>query len=203
MTVIVLALLPVDAANVVGAAVTLVCSALTASGTVKAVNVMGEATPVARTSWMLSVGVVTVHSVQLVVAIPLAFVVELEGFTDPAPSNTAQLINTPADSNGFSVEGVNKATAGDVAIVKDRAYFAVLKQGAVALFVYANATTTATPLRQVSFAREPRISAITNVRDGRVAVAATETRVAVVWTTAKFLQNNDTTGGYAVFACTP
>ena len=60
-----------------GLAVTVVCAVLTAAGTVKAVKVSGEATPVACTSWMLSVGVVTVPSVQLVVAIPLAFVVEL------------------------------------------------------------------------------------------------------------------------------
>jgi hypothetical protein len=33
-------------------------------------------------------------------------------------------------------------------------------------------------------------------------VAATDTRVAVVWTTARQLNNNDHTGGYAVFACT-
>jgi hypothetical protein len=36
-----------------------------------------------------------------------------------------------------------------------------------------------------------------------VAVAATASRIAVVWTTAKVLTNNDSTGGYAVFACTP
>ena len=96
VTVIVLVLLPLDAVIVPGAAVTVVCWALTGPGTVIAVKVSGDATPVACTSWMLSVGVMTVPSVQLVVAIPLAFVVELEGFTDPAPSDTAQLIDTPA-----------------------------------------------------------------------------------------------------------
>src|SRR5206468_2832335 len=76
VTVIVLVLLPLEAVIVPGVAVTVVCWALTGPGTVIAVKVSGDATPVACTSWMLSVGVMTVPSVQLVVAMPLAFVVE-------------------------------------------------------------------------------------------------------------------------------
>lgn len=109
----------------------------------------------------------------------------------------------PNETNGFSIEGQDKVTAGDVAIVGDRAYFAVLKPGAVALHVYDNVTTRPRPLNDVSFARESRISGVNTVKDGRVAVAATESRVAVVWTTARILSRNDTTGFYAVFACTP
>src|SRR5437899_2097414 len=45
---------------------------------------------------MLSDGDITVPSVQLVVAIPLALVVELGGFTVPPPSVTVQPIGTPA-----------------------------------------------------------------------------------------------------------
>jgi hypothetical protein len=108
----------------------------------------------------------------------------------------------PSDLGGFSVEGAEPVTAGDVTIVGNRAYFATLKQGSVALHVFANATTTLTPLNSALFTREPRISAINTVRDGRVAVAATDRRVAVVWTTSRVLRQNDTTGGYAVFACT-
>jgi hypothetical protein len=84
-----------------------------------------------------------------------------------------------------------------------RAYFVALKPGQIALQVYGNASTPPTPLRTVSFRREPRISGVDTVRDGRVAIAATDTRVAVAWTTAKALNNNDHTGGYAIFACTP
>ena len=109
----------------------------------------------------------------------------------------------PAETNGFSVEGAGVPTTADVTMLGDKAYFAVLKPGAVSLHVYANASTTPTPLREVLFFKEPRISGVTTVRDGRVAVAATATRVAVAWTTAKVLTNNDSTGGYAVFACTP
>ena len=109
---------------------------------------------------------------------------------------------SPAATSGFSVEGAGKATAGDVAILGNRAYFAALKQGAIALHVYDNASTTLTPRSSVSFARESRISAINTVRDGRISVAATPSRVAVAWTTAKVLGGNDPAGGYAVFGCT-
>ncbi|MBX3233273.1 MAG: hypothetical protein KIT84_20990 [Labilithrix sp.] len=107
-----------------------------------------------------------------------------------------------ADTNGYSIEGAAKVTAADVAIVGNRAYVAALQQGQVALHVFDNATTALTPLRNVLFSRQTRISGINNVRDGSVAVAASPTRVAVVWTTAKELGSNDPAGGYAVFACT-
>lgn len=109
----------------------------------------------------------------------------------------------PAETSGFSVEGSGNPTTGDVVMLDDKAYFAVLKPGSVSLHVYSNATTTPTPLREVLFGKQPRIPAVSTVRDGRVAVAATASRVAVAWTTAKVLTNNDNTGGYAVFACTP
>ena len=132
-------------------------------------------------------------------------VIVLSDGTGPGRSATYRAFDrgrdTVTDMNGFSVEGSEKVTAGDVALVGDRAYFAALKQGGVALHVFANATTTLTPLASVSFGREPRISAINTVRDGRVAVAATDRRVAVVWTNAKILGPNDGTGGYAVFGC--
>ncbi len=109
----------------------------------------------------------------------------------------------PAETNGFSVEGAGVPTTGDVTLLGDKAYFAVLKPGGVSLHVYSNASTTPTPLREVIFSKQPRISGVPTVRDGRIAIAATATRVAVAWTTAKVLTNNDSTGGYAVFACTP
>ncbi|MBX3190033.1 MAG: hypothetical protein KF819_23610 [Labilithrix sp.] len=109
---------------------------------------------------------------------------------------------SPSETSGFSVEGTGKVTTGDVVMQADRAYFAVLKPGSVSLHVYANASTTPTPLREVIFSKQPRIPAVGNVRDGRIAVAANDARVAVAWTSAKVLNNNDSTGGYAVFACT-
>lgn len=109
--------------------------------------------------------------------------------------------SAPVDTNGFAIDGTNPVTAGDVVIVGDRVYFAALAQGAIELHVYSNATKTPTPLARRSLGREGRISGIRNIRDGRVAVAATETRVAVAWTTARELSPNDPPGGYAVFGC--
>jgi hypothetical protein len=133
-------------------------------------------------------------------------VIVLSDGTGPGRSVTYRAFDlnkdTATDTSGFSVEGGGAVTAGDVTILGNRAYFAVLKQGAVALHVYDNASTTLTPRNRVLFAREPRISAINRVRDGRISVAATESRVAVVWTTAKVLGKNDPAGGYAVFGCT-
>jgi hypothetical protein len=108
-----------------------------------------------------------------------------------------------SDSTGFSVEGGGVVT-GDITMLDDKAYFAALRPGGVSIHVYSNASTTPRPLREIIFGKQPRIPSVAGVRDtGRVAVAATPTRVAVAWTTAKLLTNNDSTGGYAVFACTP
>ena len=96
VTVIVLALLPVDAVIVAGDATTVVWDALTGPGTVKPVKFTGDPTPVACTTWVLSVGVIRVPSVQLVDAMPLVFEVVIAGFTDPPPSTTDHEICTPA-----------------------------------------------------------------------------------------------------------
>lgn len=119
-----------------------------------------------------------------------------------ASFRTFDLGKTAFELDGFSVEGAGKVTTGDVTMVNDRVYFAVLKPGSVSLHVFSNASTQPKPLREVLFAKQPRIAAIETVKDGRVAIAANETRVAVAWTTAKTLNPNDSTGGYAVFACT-
>src|SRR5437764_629928 len=96
VTVIVLAPAPLDAAIVAGAATTLVCEGLTAPGTVKAVKLSADPTPVAWAVCVLSLGVIAVPTVQLVDAMPLEFVLELSGLTEPPPSTTDQLMVTPA-----------------------------------------------------------------------------------------------------------
>lgn len=111
------------------------------------------------------------------------------------------------DSSGFAVDqptstSKSKVSSVDVTILDNRAFMAGLQTGQVTLQVYDSATTQLTPLRNVNFSRETRISGINTVRDGSVAVAASQSRVAVVWTTAKELGMNDAAGGYAVFACT-
>src|SRR5438128_1878213 len=96
VTVIVLAPAPLDAVIVAGAATTLVCVGLTAPGTVKAVKLSADPTPVACAVCVVSVGVIAVPSVQFVDAMPLELVVEVSGLTEPPPPSTDQLMVTPA-----------------------------------------------------------------------------------------------------------
>ena len=109
---------------------------------------------------------------------------------------------TPAFSETFAGQGLGKVLYADVAIAHDRAFLAAEQPGSISLLAYDHATTTPTLLRQVFLPADPRVPSMATVRDGRVAVAASDTRVAVVWTTARSMSANDVTGGYAVFACT-
>src|SRR5947208_13536484 len=88
VTVIVLAPAPVDAAIVAAAATTLVCEGLTAPGAVTAVKLSADPTPVACAVCVLCLGAVAVPSVQLLDAMPLEFVPDVGGLTDPPPSTT-------------------------------------------------------------------------------------------------------------------
>jgi hypothetical protein len=96
-----------------------------------------------------------------------------------------------------------ETTAIDIALAQNRAFFAVGQPKSVTLLVYDHATTHPTYLREVHLPSDPRIPTfVGQFRDGSVAVTATDSRVAVAWTTGKTLQKNDVLGGYAVFACT-
>jgi hypothetical protein len=101
----------------------------------------------------------------------------------------------------FSTEGAGNALMTDVAFQKDRAIFAIEQAGSMTLVAYDQATTSPVFLREVFLPRDPRVPTLKNVRDGNMAMAASDTRVAVVWTTAKQLTEHDVLGGYAVFAC--
>jgi hypothetical protein len=98
--------------------------------------------------------------------------------------------------------GLGGVTYADVSFHQDRVFFAVEQPGGITLAAYAHATTTPALLREIYLPDNRRMPSMTSVRDGRIAVAASDTRVAVVWTTGKSLTQNDTTGGYAIFACT-
>jgi hypothetical protein len=126
------------------------------------------------------------------------------GSTGTASIRSYDLGNdSPSDTNDFALPDENHGIlSGDVAALGNRAFFVALQEKTITLRAYDNATTTLTQLRDVSFANVPRISAIDTIRDGRVAVAVTKSRVAVAWTTATVLGKYDSAGGYAVFACT-
>lgn len=124
------------------------------------------------------------------------------GSGDPVTYRAFDLgASAPRETSGIYVEDAKPVLAGDVAIAGDRAFFATLQERAVELLVYGSVSTTPTPLASRALGREGRVSGLERVRDGRVAVAATDTRVAVAWTTAQELTDNDPAGGYAVFAC--
>ena len=107
-----------------------------------------------------------------------------------------------SDSLSTSV-ATGETEAIDVALAQNRAFFAVGQPKSVTVLVYDHATTHPTFLREVHLPSDPRIPTfVGQFRDGGVAIAATDSRVVVTWTTGKTLQKNDVLGGYAVFACT-
>jgi hypothetical protein len=109
----------------------------------------------------------------------------------------------PAAGAGLAPLGQGVVLGGDVAFRGDRAVFAVQQSGAISLLVYDHASTTPTPLRSLLMSNDPRVPSQATVRDGRVAIAASDTRVAIAWATAANLGPNEAVGGYAVYACSP
>ena len=109
---------------------------------------------------------------------------------------------TPSVSAGFSTADSGPVLYTDVAFHQDHVFFAVETPGAITLVAFENASTTPSPLRTVELGSDPRIPTLADVRDGRVAVLATDSRVLVAWTTQEVLTANDAAGGYALFACT-
>jgi hypothetical protein len=107
----------------------------------------------------------------------------------------------PVLVDGFNTEGLGKVLYADVASNQTHLFFAVEQPGAISLVAYDHADTTPTFLREVQLTQNPRVPSLKDIREGRIAVAASDTRVAVSWITGKLLTENDAVGGYAVFAC--
>lgn len=122
----------------------------------------------------------------------------------------------PVFQDGFTTEGAVKVAYTDVAFFGDRMFFAVERggsvspqtdtvtvEGTISLVAYDRATKSPQLVRTVNLSKDPRIPALKRVRDGLLAVGASESRVLVVWVNARELLPNDIVGGYALFACTP
>lgn len=103
----------------------------------------------------------------------------------------------------FALPGGGKVTAADIVALDDRFFVAALSAGQIELRAWTGATATPSELRRFVFRDSSRLGTVAQVRDGRVAIAASPTRVAVVWTTASILAEGEPSGGYAVFACGP
>jgi hypothetical protein len=109
---------------------------------------------------------------------------------------------TPSVVASYAPQGSGPVLYADIAFHQDHLFVAVEREGEITLDVFDDATTTPALLREVPLDGNARIPSTSSVRDGRVAVLATDTRVIVAWTTQESLGPNDATGGFAVFACT-
>jgi hypothetical protein len=108
----------------------------------------------------------------------------------------------PSAVNSFAPNAMGDILYADVALHADNAFFAVATGDSIALLAFRKASTYPELLVENDFASDPRIP-IGSISDGLVAVAADDTRVAVVWGTAGLVTTDEDLGGYAVFACSP
>jgi hypothetical protein len=90
----------------------------------------------------------------------------------------------------------------DVALAGDHALFVAEVDSDISLFAFDKASTSPVFMREVPFSSLSQIT-LGALRGGLVAVAASDTRVAVVWGSGSTIGTDDVVGGYAVFACTP
>jgi hypothetical protein len=111
--------------------------------------------------------------------------------------------SSAAASATFAPPGQGAVVGGDVAFHGDRAMFAAEQPGSLSIVVYDHASTAPTFLDSVLLSGDARIPAQDTVRDGRVAIAASDSRVLVAWLTAISLGPDDPVGGYALYACAP
>ena len=111
-------------------------------------------------------------------------------------------MTSPVLTGSFGPKNGGTVAFADVALVEDLAFFAVEVDQNISLFAFDKAANEPLELEEVSFRSLPGIP-VGALRDGLIAVAASETRVAVVWGTGMSLGSDDAVGGYAVFACTP
>jgi hypothetical protein len=109
----------------------------------------------------------------------------------------------PSATGTFAPPGQGQVLGADVAFHADRLMLAAEQPGSIALAVYDHASTTPTPLRTLLLSDDPRVPPQKTVQDGRVVVAASDSRVAVAWITAATLGSSDAVGGYALYACSP
>jgi hypothetical protein len=108
-----------------------------------------------------------------------------------------------AATGTFAPSGQGPVLGGDVAFHGDRLMLAAEQPGSIALAVYDHASTTPTQLRNLLLSNDPRVPPQKTVQDGLVAIAASDSRVAVAWITAATLGSSDAVGGYALYACSP
>jgi len=106
----------------------------------------------------------------------------------------------PVVSAGFGAAQTTGLLALDAAADQGRLFCALEQQDSIAIAVFDGATTTSPQLLlRVDLAGDVRIPQ--SAHDGPIALAATDTSVAIAWISHKALSDGDTLGGYAMFAC--
>ncbi len=108
-----------------------------------------------------------------------------------------------AATGGFSALKSTAIVALDAATAQNRLFCALEQQDSVAIAVIDGASSTSPQiLRRVDLASDIRIPK--SAHDGPIAIAATDSRIAITWVAHKTsLVDGDPVGGYAVFACLP
>ncbi len=108
----------------------------------------------------------------------------------------------PVVSGGFGAAQTTALLALDAAADQGRLFCALEQQDSVSIAVFNGAATTSPQLLlRVDLAGDVRIPQ--SAHDGPIALAATDTSVAIAWISHTTLTDGDTLGGYAVFACSP
>jgi len=108
----------------------------------------------------------------------------------------------PAHNDSFAPKVAGDVAYADVALHADNAFIAAEVGNSISLFAFRKASTYPELLVENDFANDVRIP-LSSVQDGLVAVAADDTRVAVVWGTGRNVSTAQDLGGYAVFSCVP
>jgi hypothetical protein len=109
----------------------------------------------------------------------------------------------PVVTSGFTAAKTTPVLALDAAAAQNRLFGALEQQDSIAIAVFDGATSTAPQiLQRVDLASDIRIPK--SAHDGPIAIAASDTRVAITWVAHKTaLTDGEGIGGYAVFACRP
>ncbi len=109
----------------------------------------------------------------------------------------------PIVSSGFTSAKSTTLLALDAAAAQNRLFCALEEQDSVAIAVIDGASSSSPQiLRRVDLAGDIRIPK--SAHDGPIAIAATDSNVAITWVEHKgALPDGDPIGGYAVFACKP
>lgn len=110
------------------------------------------------------------------------------------------LFDGPASNGTLAIETKGSLTGADVSAADNAAFVFTETKGELSLSV-ASPISKPTWRETFAFKNEPRIHVPKGLRDGKVAIVASDDRVAVAWVTGNTISYDEPIGGYAVFRC--